>query len=203
MIINHKYKFIFIHIQKTAGTSITNALYSIEETENLHHSHSMLNSIDINKFKEYFKFCFVRNPFDRLLSWYNMILKKGIHNDWSKYILENSTNFSEFLELTDIIIEKNPLELQSTVDYPKSISFNQLDYITDKLGNIQCDFIGRFENINNDFNILSQMLNIKLELNHLNKFEHNHYRNYYNQTDIEKVSKLYQRDIEYFNYTFN
>jgi chondroitin 4-sulfotransferase 11 len=202
MIINHKYQFIFIHIQKTAGTSITNALYNLPETNNLYHSHSMINLLDDGEYVDYFKFCFVRNPFDRLLSWYNMILKKGFHNDWSKYILENSTNFSEFLELTDIVIEKNPLELQSTIDYPKSISFNQLDYITDKLGKIQCDFIGRFENISNDFNILSQMLNIKLELNHLNKFEHKHYSDCYNQIDIENVSKLYQRDIEYFNYKF-
>jgi len=171
MIINHKYQFIFIHIQKTAGTSITNALYNLPETNNLYHSHSMINLLDDGEYVDYFKFCFVRNPFDRLLSWYNMILKKGFHNDWSKYILENSTNFSEFLELTDIV-------------------------------KIQCDFIGRFENISNDFNILSQMLNIKLELNHLNKFEHKHYSDCYNQIDIENVSKLYQRDIEYFNYKF-
>jgi len=46
------------------------------------------------------------------------------------------------------------------------------------------------------------MLNIKLELNHLNKFEHKHYSDCYNQIDIENVSKLYQRDIEYFNYKF-
>jgi hypothetical protein len=202
MIINHKYKFIFIHIQKTAGTSITNSLYNLPETENLHHSHSMINLLVDDEYEDYFKFCFVRNPFDRLISWYNMILQKGFHNDWSKYILENSTNFSEFLELTDIVIERNPLELQSQVGYPKSISFNQLDYISDNLGNIQCDFIGRFENINDDFNILSQMLNIKLELNHLNKFKHNHYKDYYNQIDLEKVSNLYKRDIEYFNYKF-
>ena len=202
MIINDKYKFIFVHIQKTAGTSITDALFKIPETYQLHHSHSILNTIKIEDYKDYFKFCFVRNPFDRLISWYNMILEKGFHNDWSKYILENSTNFSEFLELTDIIIERNPLELQSQVDYTKSISFNQLDYISDNLGNIQCDFIGRFENINDDFNILSQMLNIKLELNHLNKFKHNHYKDYYNQIDLEKVSNLYKRDIEYFNYKF-
>ena len=202
MIINDKYKFIFVHIQKTAGTSITDALFKIPETYQLHHSHSILNTINIEDYKDYFKFCFVRNPFDRLISWYNMILQKGFHNDWSKYILENSTNFSEFLELTDIIIERNPLELQSQVDYTKSISFNQLDYISDNLGNIQCDFIGRFENINDDFNILSQMLNIKLELNNLNKFKHNHYKDYYNQIDLEKVSNLYKRDIEYFNYKF-
>lgn len=203
MIINHKYKFIFIHIQKTAGTSITNSLYGIEGTENLHHSHSMLNSIDINEFKDYFKFCFVRNPFDRLLSWYNMILKKGLHNDWSNYILKNSTNFSEFLNLQDVILEKNPLELQSLVDYPKSLTFNQLDYVTDNLGRIQCDFFGRFENINQDFEYLSEKLNIKLELNHLNKFEHKLYKEYYNDKDVKIVENLYKKDLEYFKYTFD
>ena len=202
MIINHKYKFIFIHIQKTAGTSITNSLSNLPETENLHHSHSMINLLNSNEYEDYFKFCFVRNPFDRLLSWYNMILKKGSHNDWSKYILENSNNFSEFLELTDIIIERNPLELQSSVDYPKSISYNQLDYITDRLGNIRCDFIGRFENLENDFYSITNYIGVDIKIKHLNKFEHKPYSEYYNDLDVKLVENLYKRDLEYFNYKF-
>jgi hypothetical protein len=131
-----------------------------------------------------------------------MILKKGFHNDWSKYILENSNNFSEFLELTDIIIESNPLELQSSVDYSKSISYNQLDYITDRLGNIRCDFIGRFENLENDFYSITNYIGVDIKIKHLNKFEHKPYSEYYNDLDVKLVENLYKRDLEYFNYKF-
>lgn len=203
MIINHRYKFIFIHIQKTAGTSITNSLFELPETKHLHHPHSKLNTIDLDNYKDYIKFCFVRNPFDRLVSWYNMILQKGIHNDWSKYILENSNSFSEFLDLTEVINETNSIELISEIEYPKSISHNQIDYITDKSGNIQSDFIGRFENINEDFAKISDMIGFKyLSLPYLNSFNHKQYRNYYKDSDIEKVYNLYKKDIDYFNYHF-
>jgi chondroitin 4-sulfotransferase 11 len=202
MIINDKHKFIFVHIQKTAGTSITDALFKIPETYQLNHSHSMLNTINIEDYKDYFKFCFVRNPFDRLFSWYNMILQKGFHNEWSNYILKNSTSFSEFLNLQDVILEKNPLELQSSIDYPKSIIFNQLDYIKDSLGNIRCDFIGRFENIENDFNHISNRLQIETHLSHLNKFSHKSYKDYYSEIDVKKVEELYKHDIDYFQYKF-
>ena len=203
MIINHKYKFIFIHIQKTAGSSIKNVLHDIKGTKKLHSSHSMINVLSLDEYKDYFKFCFVRNPWDRLYSWYNMIQQKGNHNDWSKYILENSSNFSEFLDLTEVILETNLLEKSSEIDYPKSISFNQLDYISDNEGNIAVDFIGRFENINKDYDKIMEKIGVKyLPLPHLNKFDHNDYRNCYADKDIEKVYKMYEKDIKYFGYKF-
>lgn len=203
MIINNKYNFLFIHIQKTAGTSVTNSLNKIEETKQLYYPHSMINILNVRNYQNYFKFCFVRNPFDRLLSWYNMIINKGVHNDWSDYLLKNSDNFSEFLNLTEIIIEKNPLESMYEIEYPKSISFNQLDYISDNNGNILVDFIGRFEIINEDYNKIMEKINVKdLPLPHLNKFDHKDYRNYYTDKDVEKVYEMYKRDIEYFGYEF-
>ena len=80
MLINHNYKFIFVHIQKTAGTSITSVLNEIPGTEPLYYSHSQINVLK-EEYEDYFKFCFVRNPWDRLYSWWNMIVNKGKHND--------------------------------------------------------------------------------------------------------------------------
>ncbi len=202
MILNDKYNFLFVHIQKTAGSSITNVLNNLEFTYSLNHSHSFISSVEY-KYHDYFKFSFVRNPWDRLVSWYNMMLNKSIHNDFSNYLLNNSTNFSEFLNLTEIIKETNEHNDLVETEYPKSIAFNQLDYISDSNGNVLMDFIGRFENLEFDFNQIMKRIGVTdYSLLHLNKFEHKNYRHYYSSEDVEKVYKMYKRDIEYFDYKF-
>ena len=78
-----------------------------------------------------------------------------------------------------------------------------MNYISDNEGNILVDFIGRFENINDDFEIIKSKIGItNIKLEHLNKFEHRNYREYYSDNDIEKVYKMYEHDIKYFNYEF-
>lgn len=117
--------------------------------------------------------------------------------------LSNSTCFSEFINLTEIIYETNMFEKISEENYPKSISFNQLDYLSDEEGNVLVDFIGKFENLQLDYAHIMKQLNIpSASLQHLNKFEHKDYRSYYSDADIEKVYNLYKRDIEYFHYQF-
>jgi len=203
MLLNDKYNLIFVHIQKTAGTSITNNLQQLDGTRSIGNQHSLIKYYKIDNIEKYFKFCFVRNPWDRLLSWYNMLQRKGVHNDWTNYVLNNSSNFSEFLDLTDTIYETYEKEKIFKEDYPKSITINQLDYISDNEGNIVVDFIGKFENLQNDYAHIMKQLNIPAPpLQHLNKFEHKDYRSYYSDADIEKVYNLYKRDIEYFNYQF-
>jgi hypothetical protein len=203
MVINEKNKFIFVHIQKTGGISIKNSLFSIPGTQKKNNSHSFLKELDQNLFSEYFKFCFVRNPWDRLASWYNMMVQKRVHNDFSKYLLENSNTFSEFLDLTDTIMENNMEEINQYSPYPKSISFNQLDYISNDRGEILVDFIGRFEKIEEDYKKACKIIGVDLDLPHENKFDHRPYRDYYkNEKDIEKVRLMYKRDIEFFNYEF-
>jgi chondroitin 4-sulfotransferase 11 len=193
MIINDELKFAFVHIQKTGGVSIRNALSCFNNKEHLQY-HSFVKFANIPE--DYFKFAFVRNPWERLVSWYNMILKKGVHNKWSQYVLENSNSFEEFLNLTETIFESN------SIDEPKSILNNQLDYITfnDK---IAVDFIGRFDFLQDDFNLICKNIGIEsIVVPHSNKTEYPNYRSYYNSKLVEKVKEMYKKDIEYFNYEF-
>jgi hypothetical protein len=203
MILNKKYNFLYVHIQKTAGTSISYRLFELDNTVLLNYGHSFIDSVDYSTYNKFYKFCFVRNPFDRLVSWYNMMLHKGVGNDFSKYLLTNSKNFSEFINLTKIIYETNKLEWDGKNPYPKSIGFNQLDYVSDNKGNVLVDFIGRFENLNEDYDKIIEKIGVKnLPLPHLNKFEYKDYRTYYTDKDIEKVYKIYEKDIKYFGYEF-
>jgi chondroitin 4-sulfotransferase 11 len=200
MIVNDKYKFLFIHIQKTAGTSVTDMLNSIKYTQKEKSDHSFIADFsgDLSK---YFKFCFVRNPWERLVSWYSMINERGPINDFHNYVLSNSNNFSDFLNLTDIIYEKNNVETSKNYSYPKSLAFNQLDYISDGK-EILVDFVGRFEKISEDITYVKNVIGIDYQFQHLNKTNHTKYREYYNDNDAEKVYNLYERDIKYFGYEF-
>ena len=74
MILNHSRKFAYVHIQKTAGTSITSVLRAMPGTVTTL-PHDFISSVEVPE--GYFRFTFVRNPWDRLVSWYNMLQKIG------------------------------------------------------------------------------------------------------------------------------
>lgn len=204
MIVNYRKKFLFIHIQKTAGTSIRENLLQEKGTKYLHYPHTMLKDARLTRRQQrLFKFAFVRNPWDRLYSWYSMIVNIGPEKTFYNYVLDNCNDFSGFLELTDVILD-DPVEVFKTkIPNVKSIAFNQLDYLTDNAGNVAVDFIGRFENLEEDYDFLCDKLEIKkLPLQHLNQSTRKDYREAYTAADADKVYKMYQRDIEYFGYEF-
>ncbi|WP_417698442.1 sulfotransferase family 2 domain-containing protein, partial [Psychromonas sp.] len=69
-----KYKCIFIHIPKTAGTSILMTLIGKDSLKD-HSNYYDFKRINSVKFKKYYKFCFVRNPYDRAVSLYEYLKK--------------------------------------------------------------------------------------------------------------------------------
>ena len=87
----------------------------------------------------------------------------------------------------------------------------QYKFVLDKKGNILVDFIGRFENFENDVCYVLRILNnqtsstdkIHFEtMPHLNQSSRTHYYEYYDSESKEIVEHLYKKDIELFNYTF-
>ncbi len=202
MIYNHRHGFLFVHIQKTAGSSISEFLRTIPETRFLGKTHSFISQYQVPS--GVYRFTFVRNPWDRLVSWYNMIrMNSYISNDFRDYMLANATSFSDFLNCTRVIDEKRSGLTDDGVQYLKSITFNQLDYIVDKEGNIAVDFVGRFENLGEDFDLVMDRLGLRRrKLRKVNSWKRDHYRAYYSDYDAEKVRRMYQRDIEHFNYSF-
>ncbi len=203
MLLNETRRFLFIHIHKTAGTSITRALQAIPGTRTIFHPHSLMKHVALTEEQNtLFKFAFVRNPWDRLLSWYNMIRNKGPTNRFMSYVLENSRSFSEFLDCVDEIAETDD-PTDSAIPYWKSIAYNQLDYISTPDGRLNIDFVGRFETLNHDFAAVCKRLDLgAITLEHTNRYEHAPYRSYYTDCDIEKVRRLYARDIRHFGYEF-
>lgn len=221
MIISHKYKFIFVHIPKTAGMSIKNSLINVlgdldiltgpqldlKRTQQISY---VLKNQDINVSahtstsnatrqmldgKEYFKFAFVRNPWDRLVSLYFYLKETSVYN----IPCDNPPSFNQWI-LSDLDKFKDDMPLSVLLRHKKR---PQLEWITNQKGNISVDFIGKFENIKNDFNTFLDKCNIPhVPLLNENKTKHDHYTKYYTMESIKKVSNWYKKDISYFNYKF-
>lgn len=195
---HHKYKTIYIHIPKCAGQSIERALFNEKVGHNALWHYQLYNTDLLNK---YFKFTFVRNPWDRLVSGY-FFLKKGGRNpvdkSWSQRMLSNVNSFEEFI-----------YSLGKDKKYRKKVLAKghfipQYKFITDFRGKIGVDFLGHVENINQDFNFIKNKLGIyTAELGHNNRSNHNNYKDYYNSEMIEIVRKIYKKDIELLNYIFD
>ena len=218
MLISHEEpKFIFIHIQKTGGVSISNLLrrYSPTTTpgRGLRHISARRALKQVENSDDYFKFAFVRNPWDRLVSWYTMIdeARKGVadgtaepmtrrlikKNNLFKYVLRCGPTFDEFVI--------NCTEKQWMGNGYYSFTFNQLRYLTDKNGEVLVNYIGRFENLAQDISHVFDKLGLEasqLEIPHENRSAHSHYSEMYTPETREIVRKRFRRDIEFFGYEF-
>jgi hypothetical protein len=196
-------KIIFIHYPKTAGNSIQDALrqYTNDKLVTLTKYQDGVERFEVRneKFKnlvkhstlnDYYKvlgqeiysykiFLTIRNPFDRLVSFYF-----SPHRGEIQY---NREDFSTF-------IEKVP-PLQQFIYFKKSI-FEKAEIFKD------IKFI-RFENINEDFLKICNQLGIQgVTLPHRNASKREQYKSYYDHDLIEKVKKIHKLEISLGNYNF-
>lgn len=230
----HHNKCIFIHIPKNAGQSIEhvflNRLNLTWETRApllLRYNdmpelgppalaHLKADEYVANKyltqemFDEYFKFAFVRNPWSRMISIY-------------KYLgFNKKSDFKTFL--TGAFKDKIFNERYWFVG-PQS------NYLYTENDDLLVDFVGKFENLQDDFDYVCEKIGIpKTQVPHVNESKDNNaiftlnpkalirniyydikkknipgfkrYQDYYDQESIDLVAELYKRDIELFKYDF-
>ena len=231
--ISHTHKCIFIHIPKTAGTSLIRVLKDpitpdqtdqvqlpFEPDENKFEppaphlpasDYIKYGRITKELFDDYFKFGFVRNPWDRVVSEYKYRFH-AYRYSFKKFLFEHFPKPSWTDEYCHII--------------------PQYDFLYDQNGTLLVDFVGKIENLQADFAHVCNKLNINTKtLPHRNKstsifnrrdnnpvlllrsirskfsitqrkntFEH--YVDYYDNESIEFVARLYKKDIETFDYKF-
>jgi hypothetical protein len=212
MIINNEKKFVHIAIPRTATTCLNFTLGNESHPEpNLHHS-KISEVLEANpNVSDYFKFTFVRNPWDRLVSVYHEFKKRG--NKYSQLVTMETNLLSEF-DISDNNIEnfRNFCKNLKNSNWIDDLFFhNQYDYITLN-GNPIMDFVGRYETLNNDWYKIRDIIGYSgVELltgresgpkGYVRESYHEPYKNYYTQFEIDVVADIYKKDIEYFNYTF-
>jgi hypothetical protein len=198
--ISHDLHCIFVHIQKTGGSSVRQALQMAQHDVDKHRfARELRIGYGEVYWRSYFKFAFVRNPWDRLVSWWRMIERnaaaKRPMNGFQRFILSRASTFEQFLSNCD--------EEYHDHDGSKWIFRNQIDYISDASG-ITVDFVGRFERLQDDFAMISSRLGLpSLRIPHVNSSAHKHYSAYYSAETGRLVAARFARDIEAFGYSFD
>jgi hypothetical protein len=190
--ISHSKKFIFVHITKTGGTSIDIALRKYTKNTKTHQSILEMKEEAAKNFglNNYFKFCFVRNPWDKMVSQYFYIKKKIFYDK----------SFEEFI--IDFKSTPNDWGFKGK-NFPVKYQPVQKKWICGDKGEVLMDFIGRFENLQEDFDTICDKIDLpKRELPHRNSTNHNDYSEYYNKETREIISQKFSEDIEYFGYKF-
>ena len=184
--INHEHSFIFIHINKCGGTTIDELFNGSFQGHDKPFDYKKSNP---KEFANYFKFAFVRNPWDRVASFYHYQIKRK----WDYYPFDETIPFKPFVENWLIKMPGQTL-LNVSCCY---------DWIFDENDNLLIDFIGRFENFQQDFNLICDKIGIdRQKLQHKNKSNHKHYTEYYDDKTRQIVAEKYAKDIEYFGYKF-
>lgn len=186
---------VFIHIPKAAGTSVLTEI-SDGDYKRDHCKYKIYLDANPDKFKAYYKFCFIRNPFDRMVSIYNYLKNDGNKADdtyWGGLIRQKYPSFDEFV--LNFLNDKNIHE--------HAIFTPQYLFIFNHKHESMVDFIGKFESINDDYQVIATQLNLKNSLPHINQSKSlkKHYKDYYQNDDVvEKIVKLYQLDFDLLGY---
>jgi hypothetical protein len=189
---------IFVHIPKTGGISVSTALFG-----NLAGGHTRIteyrNIFSEKEFSQYYKFTFVRNPWDRLYSAYCFLKAGGINEDDSAWAVSHLSGIDTF---EDFVMHF----LNEEVIYTEVHLVPQYKFICYEDGQSPVDFIGRFENLESDFNVVAAKIAPGAKLAHMNSSAKNKTASadmLFTQAMQEKVAILYARDIELFGYQFN
>ena len=171
-----EHKAIFIHIPKNAGTSIEEYFgnKSVRIQPEKHADIYEIKKKFKNSYNNYRKFTIIRNPYDKMVSWY-FYLKRNLgdynvieFNNWIK-------DPSKFWHINDPISYLKP----------------QYEWINNTVEII------KFENLNKELN---KFFNEKINLPIINKSNHKHYLEYYNKQSLNIIYKRYKKDFEKFNY---
>jgi len=193
MIINHEKKLIFIHIPKTAGTSIYKSL----GVKDISYQNKLLGHESIENYKEryksywdiYLKFTVVRDPIDRFISAYKFIRMR--ENFWYKddpsphihYEICNSLDINQYI-----------LHLYNAPENHSLHTLPQIWFIENKYKKIEVDYIAKYENLNDDLKKIGVDLTERLNVSTINNI---------NSIQLTKKSKkilykMYEIDYNFF-----
>ena len=206
MLISEKHKYLYIHVYKVAGQSVKLALrrqeyrhlplvrtplaillesplaYTFRPLGPHASAREIRDLLGADAFASYFKFAFVRNPWDWQVSLFHFIQQNKLNHQRR---LVSSMTFDEYIEWR--VTEDRHL---------------QSEYLCDRHGDLLVDFVGRYERLAQDFNEVSSRLGLETSLPHVNATSHRDYRSYYDDRTKALVADAFAEDIERFGYSF-
>ena len=203
-----KHKTIFVHIPKNAGTSIK-AYFESKEFYNKHKTIEQIKNENIEAYNSYRKCTIVRNPYDRMVSWYFYLKRamgieqsRGDHR-WSsgehfpssfiEWIRDPLKNYYTMWKLSD---ERNSLHTDIEVNnlgVRNGIPFlsPQHAWLDDSVK------VLKYENLNQEIN---EFFGGEISIPKRNTSKHKEYLHYYNEESLSIVYDKYKEDFDKFNY---
>lgn len=208
MIVSHRHRFIFAAVPKTGTHAVRQALreqlgdedveqvglfvnkrFPWQDLAAIRHGHLALRQVRPHlgdeAFAGYFKFAFVRNPFDRFVSYCAFMLRGG--DDFQKHPREAMAHF-----------------LFTAPPEQHVLFHSQASLLVDEDGEtLLADAVGRVEDMQGSYDAICARIGIPSRpLDRVNDSPRGDYRQYYDQTLIDGVAARYAQDIALFGYTF-
>jgi len=210
-VISHDKKCIFIHIPKCGGTSVEDVLWPKEQgrteedlwmgfvsrfknkyqTGGLQHllAWQVREEVGRDVFRAYYKFAFVRNPWDRVVSQFAYMQRRP---DLMDYVgMTSNTEFKAYLEL---------IRLKEHVQW-----MPQVQFLLDHDGSLLVDRIGRLESFNEDCAQIFDDIGLTLDQlpGHANRSKRQAFQYYYSDSEaVEVVADMFAEDISFLGYEF-
>ena len=215
MLVSHKHRFAFVHVPKTGGCSISQALQPYGDRVmrfwmnrwldriGIHVNHyappemkrfrlhtpadTLRRQLPADDFARLFKFAFVRNPWDLLVSYFHYLVSSPRHHRRAR-----ATGLASFEGYVDYELRRDKI--------------SQSRMLCDRHGRLLVDHVARFESLHEDFDRICGWLGVPATLPHVNRtvaHDRRDYRTYYTPRLAARVAEHFAEDIERFGYTFD
>ena len=205
MIISHKHRFIFFAVPRTATHAVRQALrpyldeddweqqalfgkqsIPVPEVAAIGHGHVSFQQIraclPVEALSSYFKFGFVRNPFDRFVSTCFFL------NRHNQRFVGNEVEF-----MRQAI---NKVRFRQRV-----LARPQYRLLTDEHDRLMMDYVGRYETLQESFDEICRQTGLTPSiLSRKNESQHQRYECYYDASLKESVVEYYRKDFQLFGY---
>jgi len=229
MILSHKHRFIFLCNGRTGTTSIERSLADLDEGRDYvfdakhlfvakHIPPAILRGcVPARVWDDYFKFVFVRNPYDWLVSQWQ-------HNFKLRRIPRDARVKVDWAELTPdrkLLVMGRPVEKLAATEVfscddieflyrflkqnfkalPYAPASLQSSYVFDADGQKMVDFVGRYERLAEDYATILERLGLQRALPHLNITKRGPFRGYFTPESAALVTRLWATDFETLGYS--
>jgi len=198
MIISNSQKYVFIHINKSAGTSVTNALAEQLSWNDLalglppmtgklearyrekYGLYKHCTALEVRRvvgqqvWENFYKFSFVRNPYAKAVSAYTYVKRLVDSRGWHRYAKFARRAEDGFWEWPGAKAYLDTKDFSSFLRHPEALKANgllpQSRWLCDEDGDLIIDFVGRLENLAADMAQISARLDLgEIKMGHHNK----------------------------------
>ncbi len=209
MLISDSHRFLFVHVQKTGGSTIDNnltaSLGDVRRIREAHRHAPLARLLQLEPgLTDYWVAGFVRNPWSRMLSWWRMVdrFRDGAERGVERYLDHLSRN-----KFVAEIIEKHPsfeaFIMDATAEHPR-LRKPQVEFMTDSVTGRSADFVGRQESLEGDLRTIYDHLGLEwVELQSVNIDPGRpDYHDVYTPAPRDRVAELFAADLAAYGYDF-